>query len=128
MNRSVVVTFATGALLSLSGCGKSPPTTPPPEPELPTNPPKTDTDPLPMWDDVKSRHPEGATNPPAPELIVTPDGDCYKKWVGRMGGGDGNSGDRVEACESDCGTQIQCPPKAAELLEAHRSGKVLQPK
>jgi len=132
MNRHIVVTLATGALLSVSGCGKPtpPPTNPPtpaPDDRPPTNPPRIEEAPLPTWDEVESGHPEHATNPPVPHLIVTPEGDCYKKWVGGMIA-QGAEAKRVEACAEDCGTQVQCPPEAAELLEAHRSGTTLQPK
>lgn len=91
-----------------------------PDPPPPTNPPPA----LPTWEEATSRHPPGATNPPRPELIVTPDGDCYKKWVsGMLAPQPGQPhGDRVEACEENCGTAIQCPPKAAELLAANRAG------
>jgi len=130
MKRHIIVTFAAGTFLTLAACGKSQPPThnpPPPEPEGPSNPPMPvpDTVPekLPTWDEVKSGHPEGATNPPGPELIVTPEGDCYKKWVGGMIMPQGPHGDRVEACEENCGTKIQCPPKAKELLDAYNAGK-----
>jgi len=131
MNRYIVVTLATGALLSVSACNKPPPTyapAPSPDPIVPTNPPPVEAEPLPTWEEVASGHPENATNPPTPQLVVTPEGDCYKRWVGMMGDPIGPDWDRVQECASDCGTQIQCPPKAAELLEAYRNGTKLQPK
>jgi len=78
---------------------------------------------LPTWDEVKSGHPEGATNPPIPELIVTPDGECYKDWrAGMLPPAPGEPvGDRVQECAEgvDCGTRIQCPQeRSAELLKA----------
>ena len=78
---------------------------------------------LPTWDEVVSGHPQGATNPPTPELIVTPDGDCYKRWVGRQRLPDQVFGDRVQECPepSDCGTQIQCPDEAGPLLDAWKA-------
>ena len=133
MKRHVIVTFATGAALSLVACGKSPPEiSNPPEPELvapPTNPPPPKPEPgaLPSWDEVKSTHPEGATNPPRPELIVTPAGDCYKNYVGGMIAPTHPS-ERVEECAEGCGTQVVCPPQAAKLLEDYKAGKTAQPK
>jgi hypothetical protein len=74
---------------------------------------------LPAWDDVASGHPAGATNPPIPELIVTPDGRCFKAWVSPMMPRD-ERGDRVDAvcAGEDCGTEIVCLDRAAALLEA----------
>jgi len=66
---------------------------------------------LPAWDAVKSPHPEGATNPPSPVLIVTPDGECFKRWEGGM---IPTGGDRVEVVTADGSTtQIQCPADRA---------------
>lgn len=78
---------------------------------------------LPTWDEVESGHPEGATNPPIPELVVTPDGQCFKQWRGAMIRPEPGElrGDRVEDCGSDCGVPIQCPDKAKELLDAYDS-------
>lgn len=78
---------------------------------------------LPTWDEVKSGHPEGATNPPMPELVVTPDGaHCYKNWRAAMRPPEPGEvwGDRVQECAPDeCGTEIECPEdRARELLEA----------
>jgi len=99
---------------------------PPPEPIEPIEPvdiPRNPPTPLPAWDDVKSGHPEGATNPPRPVLIVTPEGACFKQWVSPMMRPTPGQpfGDRVEDCTADCGTAVQCPPKAAELLAAHEA-------
>lgn len=138
MRRAFVLTVST-ALLATAACEKN-------EPDMqPTrNPPAPNPDPvpepapdpvatgseggngqqvagLPKWDDVPSGHPEGATNPPSPYLIVSPNGDCYKKWEGGMIPG---GPDRVETDCSDgkCGTQIQCPDGEAEkLLEAWKA-------
>ncbi len=88
----------------------------PEETPPPTNPPPA----LPTWDDVKSTHPEGATNPPHPILIVSPEGArCFKQYVGGMIQG---PPDHVQACGADeCGTEIQCPqPRAADLLAASK--------
>ena len=84
---------------------------------------------LPTWDEVKSGHPEGATNPPTPELVVTPEGDCYKNWRSGMAAPTreeprgltiyasvGN--DRIQDCEGvDCGTLIQCPQERKKDLQ-----------
>lgn len=120
--------------LTLAGCGAkdAQPTgnPPPPEPvEVPEPepevipPPRNPPAPLPTWEEVESGHPKGATNPPRPELIVTPGGTCYKKWVsGMLAPQPGQPfGDRVEDCTENCGTEIQCPPKAGELLKAYEA-------
>lgn len=106
----------------------------PPPPEQATPPeaapnPETDqaassgeTNPLPEWDAVESGHPEGATNPPMPVLAVTTDGRCFKEWRGGMLPPDPEvlaTGGRVIASPSDTeGTEVQCPPKAKEVLAA----------
>jgi len=92
-------------------------------PDLPTEEgpaPETADGELPTWDEVKSGHPEGATNPPIPELIVTPDGDCYKDWrPGMLLPPPGEPvGDRIQECGEgvDCGTRIQCPEERMQAL------------
>ena len=135
-----IVLAGTALTMGLAGCpkdsestsqpavGKEPvvppiadPPTPAPAAEV-AGAPEATLD-LPTWNEVVSGHPQGATNPPTPELIVTPDGDCYKRWVGRMRRPDGVYGDRVEACPDPdvCGTQIQCPPEAGPMLEAWKA-------
>lgn len=85
----------------------------PPSPTLPGNPPR----PLPTWDEVPSPHPPGATNPPSPVLLRTPEGRCYEQWVSPFLPREYHV-DRVTACPSpdevvgDCGTEIVCPPDA----------------
>jgi len=65
----------------------------------------------PAYAEVKSPHPEGATNPPSPVLLVTPDGDCYKTWEGGMIPA---GPDRVQTVEAnDWTTQVQCPSERA---------------
>lgn len=97
--------------LTLSGCGAGPAATPP---EEPTHNPPAPT--LPRWEDVPSGHPEGATNPPSPSLIMDAQGRCYKLWEGGMMRTDG---DRViTTCDAgQCGTEISCPPDAAERVK-----------
>lgn len=88
---------------------------PPPPGSISVNPPPR----LPRWDEVPSGHPAGATNPPSPVLLATPDGRCFKQWVSPMIRGDFHR-DRVTECPNpdpivgDCGTPIECPPDAAE--------------
>lgn len=115
MNKRMIVSVV-GLGLSLSGCsaGKADPE------EMSHNPPA----PLPTWDEVKSSHPEGATNPPSPVLLVSPDGlSCYKQWVGGMVPVTPETGDRVGTCAPEgCGTPIECPqPRAQELLDAAKA-------
>lgn len=95
---------------------------PPPEPVPTANPPP----PLPAWDDVKSDHPEGATNPPRPVLVALEDGSrCWKEWVGGMvppapevlaaGGRVIQSADQAGKAE-----EIQCPADRVErVLRKH---------
>lgn len=134
-----------GVALALHGCHKEsatspvppPSANPPPPPIDPpapptTNPPAPDgAEPaptaggLPRWDDVASGHPEGATNPPYPILVVTADTHaCYKVWRGgmipppedvRLAHG------RVVATAADIaerGTAVQCPTGEPDALLA----------
>ena len=134
-NRKLIVAFTAGAALLVdSGCGgtKEAPIqenpAPPIEPVEPDyeNPAPPEIEEktaakLPSWDSVGSGHPEGATNPPRPVLVVDPDGRCFKQWTSGMLAPTPETDDRVEACTGeDCGTQVECPPKAAELLAAHQ--------
>ena len=121
-NRSPVVVLG----LSLAACsgGKPPIATNPPEPVETTNPPEPEpiaTNPpaMPTWDDVPSPHPAGATNPPRPVLLVSKQGECFKKWVSPMAPRNLHV-DRIEDCaDKDCGTSIQCPEERARpLLDA----------
>ena len=134
---------AAGAALSLSACDRQrqptgteplpPPDNPPaqpgeldaaPPPPPMVNPPPPDL--LPTWDSVRSSHPEGATNPPSPLLIVTEDGTtCYKDWRSGMQPPDPQE-DRyggwvIAAPDPNMGTQVICPPDAAEVLAAWRA-------
>lgn len=129
MNKRAIVVLGAGLAF---GCQpKEPPPAPPPAEPVgqpvppPRNPPPTNPPPvdLPTWDDVKSTHPEGATNPPHPILIVSPDGArCFKQFVGGMIPG---PPDHVQACgEDECGTEITCPqPRASELLAASKASE-----
>jgi hypothetical protein len=95
-----------------------PPATNPPVVEH-ENPPK-----LPSWDEVKSTHPEGATNPPSPVLIVEPNGVCHKKWEGGMiPPGKDRVIEDCKTADSHCGTEVQCPERAEKILSDWKSGK-----
>lgn len=89
------------------------PDAPPTVGQPPTNPPMPRR--LPTWDEVKSSHPEGATNPPSPTLYVARDtGACFKDWLPGMIKPDDDImavGGRVYAHESDVvdATKIVCP-------------------
>ena len=145
MKRRVII-LAAGAALTVSACkpkAAATPEEPEPEPIRTANPPaptipeadaevdegepegvELDRDPAkPMWDDVPSGHPKGATNPPIPELIVTPEGQCFKRWVSPMAMNPGGIGPKVLPCDpaDHCGTPIQCPDKAAQVLADHAS-------
>ena len=94
----------------------------PPEapPEATANTPEQA--PLSTWDEVVSGHPEGATNPPMPALVVTEDGRCFKQWQSPMAIRHMPVGDRVDTCDEPeaCGTPIVCPDERAKaLLDAH---------
>ncbi len=94
-------------------------------PEIPMNPPEpevVDTN-LPAWESVVSGHPEGATNPPSPVLIVARDvGACFKDWQGgmmRLPEEVRKAGGRVVATTAEAtGTQVQCPEGQPERLLA----------
>lgn len=112
-----------GVALVVSACEKQPivhgnpppPPDPVPTPEEPVvlrNPPA----PLPTWDEVKSTHPEGATNPPSPVLIVSRAPlRCFKGWMGGMQPWPADvrdAGGRVVATPEEAGanaTEIVCP-------------------
>lgn len=131
--------------LSLAACAGGHPTRtnnpPPPDPEPTANPPAPEPEPppvveptmnppapepepteaaaLPTWDEVLSGHPPGATNPPRPVLVVSPEGRCFKQWVSPMVPPIRHR-DRIEPCEApdSCGTEVVCPAeRAAPLLQ-----------
>ncbi len=131
MRTRILVTLSAGAALSV-GCGATANTddrplgNPPPQEEVHGNPPFEPD--LPTWDQVPSGHPEGATNPPRPVLVVTPTGECYKDWVGSMLMPQPHTSDRVQDCSAGapntpCGTEIQCPDRAFELLAKWKAGE-----
>lgn len=96
---------------------------PPPPP-----PPPAPGAPLPRWDEVASTHPAGATNPPAPVLVVQRDGArCWKAWRGGMlrpsAEEQALGGRVVEVGALVDGTEIQCPAERAQaVLAAHARG------
>lgn len=136
MNHQLVVCLAAGSMLTVAGCGSKSPPPPrnPPAPEIVEVPPEVVPDvevlpPMnppampPRWEDVKSSHPEGATNPPSPVLVVdAATKHCYKRWGGGM---TGPTPDEVRADCSDgsCGTLTLCPDdgRAAALLAEYES-------
>lgn len=127
-----------GVTLGLSACAEKPPVVqtsppatipeatpePPPTPLPPTNPPVPT---LPSWDDVASGHPQGATNPPTPILVVSKSPEaCFKAFIGGMiapGPEVASTGGRVVETPADAGgTQIRCPEgQPAQLLAAHEA-------
>ena len=137
------VTPVEGAGLIPEAQAAGPPGAPKPAPEgppprtgptesLPTRnpppPPPPPPDPLPRWDEVASNHPEGATNPPTPVLVVQVDGArCWKVWRGGLRPPSPEErelgGQVVEVGAQVGGTEIQCPSeKARAVLEAHARG------
>ncbi len=90
---------------------------PPPPIDEPIEPTKT----LPRWDEVPSNHPEGATNPPIPVLVVKSEGECYKRWTSPFAARAGikmqpHHDPECDKLDLGCGTQIECPPEAADIL------------
>lgn len=137
MSRPIVRVI--GVALTVSGCHRDigPMGQNPPEPiqENPP-PPVAETPPvaeveapvdsaLPTWDSVRSGHPEGATNPPSPLLVVSKDPPaCFKDWLPGMIKPDPMVmalNGRVVATPADVGraVQVQCPEgQPDKLLEA----------
>lgn len=139
---NTVRVVAAGAALSLSACDPQrqptaveplpPPDNPPAQPgelepgpttaapeQINVNPPGPQT--LPTWESVRSGHPEDATNPPSPLLVVTQDGlTCYKAWRSGMRPPDmmedQYGGWVIDAPDPNMGTQVICPPDAAEVV------------
>lgn len=117
-----VTTLSAAALAGLLGaCNKQAPepnTLPPGNPPAPgpTEPePGPPSAALPTWDEVRSTHPEGATNPPLPVLAVDSEGRCYKEWSDprRVPPEVREQGYRaLPAGEASTGTEVQCPPEA----------------
>lgn len=89
-------------------------------PTIPRNPPP----PLPTWDEVISPHPEGATNPPSPVLIVRrEDRSCHKGWWGGMVPPPPavlQARGRVAETAAEVGfaTRVVCPPGEPDRLLA----------
>ena len=85
-------------------------------PPAPTPPPEA----LPSWDDVPSPHPAGATNPPAPILAATADGEaCFKEWRDIRGmalEGISPNGRILAEGETSPGTPIACPADRLQAL------------
>jgi hypothetical protein len=146
---NTVRVVAAGAALSLSACDPQrqptaveplpPPDNPPAQPgeeppavpdaappQVYSNPPGPE--PLPTWESVRSGHPDGATNPPSPVLVVTQDGlTCYKAWRSGMRPPDmmeeQYGGWVIEAPDPNMGTEVICPPQAAEVIAAYRAAQ-----
>ncbi|MCB9777604.1 MAG: hypothetical protein H6742_03485 [Alphaproteobacteria bacterium] len=127
---SPVRILAAGAALTvgLAACKKEPEVTanPPPLPPPTENPPPPPPDELPTWDAVASGHPEGATNPPMPVLVVHESGEpCYKDWFDPRAvpqEARAKGGIVLEAGDAplEGATRIQCPPEqVAEVLGRH---------
>jgi len=92
-------------------------------PQSTANPPPPDLDkgPLPTWDQVESGHPDGATNPPRPVLVVMEEGPrCWKEWVGGMVAPTSEIlqlGGRIIADpKATSGTEIACPRRQAQSI------------
>ena len=96
----------------------------PPPPPPPTNPPPAQPEAdqrLPVWDEVESAHPEGATNPPRPVLELLADGSrCWKAWEGGMRPPDEQVvqiGGRILADPAQTSaTEIECPRRRVQSV------------
>ena len=87
----------------------------------PGNPPAPSPSPLPTWAEVESGHPEGATNPPRPVLVVMEDGPrCWKEWVGGMIRPSDDvlqlGGRLITDPAQTEGTEIACPRRQAQSI------------
>ena len=131
-----------GVALTVSACEKTPEPLPgnPPlpvtsDPPVVTQAPEpAPTSDLPTFDSVKSGHPEGATNPPYPLLIVTREPPaCYKDWLPGMiqppdevMQTDGRVVD-TPAQVPQGAVQVQCPPgqpqKQLDARAAYDAGR-----
>ena len=132
MNKRVVVCLAAGSWLTVAGCGNKTGVSTDGSAEVDTdvtmNPP-----PIMRWEDVKSRHPEGATNPPHPVLYVNPKTNvCFKKWVGARQPVEDAARTDCPVPDDSCGIQVLCPEdgrsevliaewKASQSAEPHRT-------
>ena len=112
--------------------GNPPPPRPPPEPPEPPvfrNPPPPRPRPvppasLPAYDEVKSGHPERATNPPIPSLVVTPDAACYKLFSDpRLRSGQPEVRTDCDDSSVHCGIPVRCPPEATKVLADHKAAQ-----
>lgn len=127
-----------GVALSVAGCHREvppisqnppAPVDAPPIAELPADPvaaPPTDAN-LPTWESIRSGHPEGATNPPYPLLVVSKSPPlCFKGWLPGMIKPDDEvmeiSG-RVVATPASVGSAVpvQCPEGQPDKLLAARA-------
>ncbi len=130
----LVIPLVAGAVLTVatSGCADKnvatsnppppdpPPTMNPPPPDGPETPPPEEPS-LPTWDAVASGHPEGATNPPTPTLLVSEDGTrCWKQWNDprRFDREAAKHGGKLVADESEAegATEVACPDHAKDVV------------
>ncbi|HCH63555.1 MAG TPA: hypothetical protein DFR83_12175 [Deltaproteobacteria bacterium] len=94
---------------------------PPPPAGPPPSAPEDPTKRLPVWDEVESGHPKGATNPPRPVLELLADGSrCWKAWEGGMRPPDQQVvqiGGRILADASQTtATEIECPRRRVQSV------------
>jgi hypothetical protein len=99
----------------------------PPRPAAPTQNPapaqteEADPKRLPVWDEVESGHPKGATNPPRPVLEILADGArCWKAWEGGMRRPDPElmaiGGRILDDASQTQGTEIECPRRRVQSV------------
>lgn len=84
-------------------------------------PPPRQEERLPVWGEVESGHPDGATNPPRPVLVVLEDRSrCWKEWHGGMQPPTEEImqiGGRIISDPTDAnGTEIQCDMRRVQNM------------
>jgi len=103
----------------------------PPPPDVP-EPPAPEEANLPTWDAVASGHPEGATNPPMPMLLVSEDGTrCWKQWNDprRFDPVAAKHGGKLVADESEAegATEVACPDHAKDVVASWAAASAENP-
>lgn len=107
--------------------GRTPGDHPMPTANPPPPPPDPNAGQLPRWEEVASGHPEGATNPPRPLLVVMEDGPrCWKEWVGGMVPPSEEvlqvGGKVITDAAQTTGTEVVCPLRQAQsVIDKNRS-------
>ena len=113
---------------STSGAGPHSGRTPADHERPTANPPPPVEAKLPVWDEVESGHPEGATNPPRPVLVVLEDRSrCWKEWMGGMVPPSEEiraiGGKVITDPSQTTGTEIRCDLRRVQNIMDRRAAK-----